>query len=78
MRLLAQQPDNLQKLARRRHLRKFSGANGHNGGNGNSQELARRWRADGNYSTLTWITLMAATLVYIGKSVDVGSGSRPL
>ena len=42
------------------------------------QNLALRWRADGNEPTVTSITLMAAHPVYIGKSMEVGSGSSPL
>jgi len=42
------------------------------------KKLALRWRADGNEPSVTSITLMAAHLIYIGKSVEVGSGSSPL
>jgi len=36
--------------------------------------LALRWRADGNEPASTSITLMAAHLIYIGKSVEVRLG----
>jgi hypothetical protein len=42
------------------------------------KNLALRWRADGTEPTNTSITLMAAHSIYIGKSVEVRSGSRPL
>jgi len=42
------------------------------------EKLALRWRANGNEPTNTSITLMAAHPDYIGKSVEVGSGSSPL
>ena len=37
------------------------------------KELALRWRADENYYSLTLITVMAATPIFIGWSVEVGS-----
>jgi hypothetical protein len=40
--------------------------------------LAVRWRADGTGPIATSITVMAAHPVYIGKSVEVRSGSSPL
>ena len=42
------------------------------------RKLALRWRADGNEPTNTSITLMGAHLIYIGKSVGVGSGPGAL
>lgn len=38
------------------------------------QKLALRWRASGKDCTLTLITVMAATPIFIGQSVEVGSG----